>query len=176
MATVLLQVLLVFNRGRTGYLLILVAIIMFMTACMSEVPEVSSLRTRVAAPILSIEPGEHDLGLGGLRLVNRSMVWRDGFIYIPKVLVLGRSMPLLVWLHGGGGSIADIKHIIPLAEYYGVVILALESRHNTWDAIDGPYGPDVLFIDNALRYIFQRVNIDPQRVGLGGYPTVQHTP
>jgi phospholipase/carboxylesterase len=74
----------------------------------------------------------------------------------------------LVWLHGGGGRASDIEYLFPLAEELGVVILAIDARHNTWDGIDSPFGPDVLFIDAALRHTFERIAIDPQRVGLGG--------
>jgi len=77
-------------------------------------------------------------------------------------------MPLLVWLHGGGGNAESFQYMFPLAEELGVVILALDARHNTWDGIDSPFGPDVLFIDAALQHTFERVAIDPQRIGLGG--------
>ena len=55
-----------------------------------------------------------------------------------------------------------------MAEEFGVVMLALDSRHNTWDGIDSPFGPDVQFIDAALRYTFERVAIDPGRIAIGG--------
>jgi predicted esterase len=167
-SAMLVMVPLIFTRCRSGSLLMLFAGMMSLSGCFSEDPEVSSLQARPVAPILSIEPGEHDLGLGGRLFINRSWAWRDGFIYIPKVVATGKPMPLLVWLHGGGGSAEDIKRVIPMAEDLGVVILGLDSRHNTWDAIDSPYGPDVLFIDEALQYIFQRVNVDTQRIALGG--------
>jgi len=89
-------------------------------------------------------------------------------LYIPELAKQHKPMPLLVWLHGGGGSADDIRHIFPLAEELGVVVLAIDSRHNTWDGIDSPFGPDVLFIDAALQYTFERVAIDPQRIALGG--------
>jgi phospholipase/carboxylesterase len=168
MSAMLLLVPLIFTRCRLGYLLILFVGIMPLVACLPKSPEVPSLQARPVTPQFLIEPGVHDLGLGGRHLINQSTVWRDGFIYIPKVMTTGKPLPLLVWLHGGGGNAVDIKHALPLAEELGVVVLALDSRHNTWDAIDSPYGPDVLFIDKALRYIFQRVNIDTQKIGLGG--------
>lgn len=77
-------------------------------------------------------------------------------------------MPLLVWLHGGGGHSRDIRHLFPLADAAGVVVLAIDSRDNTWDGIDSPYGPDVRFIDAALRYTFQHAAIDPKTIALGG--------
>lgn len=136
--------------------------------CRPDGPQVTRVEARVTPPKIAIEPGEHPLGLGGWRLVNRSVIWRDGILYIPQISGSRTSMPLLVWLHGGGGKADDIRHIFPVAEELGVVILALDARHNTWDGIDSPFGPDVLFIDAALRHTFERVAIDSQRVGLGG--------
>ena len=77
-------------------------------------------------------------------------------------------VPLLVLLHGGGGRANYFRFTFPLAEEAGVVVLTLDSRDNTWDAIDSPYGPDVRFIDAALQHTFARVAIDPHRVALGG--------
>jgi len=135
--------------------------------CQPTGSEVTHLQARPLSPTIAIEPGEHALGLGGLRLVNRSVIWRDGTLYIPRISS-PQSMPLLVWLHGGGGRSDSFRYMFPLAEELGVVILALDARHNTWDGIDSPFGPDVLFIDAALQHTFERVAIDPQRIALGG--------
>jgi phospholipase/carboxylesterase len=89
------------------------------------------------------------------------VIWRDGMLYIPRVSKSHTSMPLLVWLHGGGGRADSFRYLFPLAEEFGVVILALDARHNTWDGIDSPFGPDVQFIDTALQHTFERVAIDP---------------
>lgn len=136
--------------------------------CKPAEPEVIRIQTRVVAPTVTTEPGEYPLGLGGQLLINRTVSWRDGILYIPRISRYRSSMPLLVWLHGGGGSANDIQHIFPLAEELGVVILTIDARHNTWDGIDSPFGPDVLFIDAALQHTFESIAIDPRRVGLGG--------
>jgi phospholipase/carboxylesterase len=136
--------------------------------CEPNDPEVTRVQARPVAPTVAIDPGEHSLGLGGLRLVNRTVTWRDGTLYIPRISKSGSSLPLLVWLHGGGGRADSFRYMFPLAEELGVVILTLDARHNTWDGIDSPFGPDVLFIDAALRHTFERVAIDPRKVGLGG--------
>ncbi len=136
--------------------------------CAPNEPEVIRIQERPTLPTVEIKHGEHSLGLGGLRLVNRSLIWRDGTLYIPRISEPSTPMPLLVWLHGGGGKSDSFRYLFSLAEDYGVVILALDARHNTWDGIDSPFGPDVMFIDAALRHTFDRVTIDPQRIGLGG--------
>lgn len=126
------------------------------------------IKARPTLPTVVIQHGEHSLGLGGLRLVNRSLIWRDGLLYIPRISEPSTPMPLLIWLHGGGGKSDSFRYLFSLAEDYGVVILALDARHNTWDGIDSPFGPDVMFIDAVLRHTFDRVAIDPRRIGLGG--------
>jgi len=138
------------------------------SGCGSDNPEVTRFEARAVMPMATIEPGEHALSLGGPLLINGTISWRDGILYIPRVSQSKESLPLLVWLHGGGGRASDIRYMFPLAEEHGVVILTLDARHNTWDGIDSPFGPDVQFIDAALRHTFKRVAIDPARIGLGG--------
>jgi phospholipase/carboxylesterase len=93
---------------------------------------------------------------------------RDGTLYVPTGVDSNTPVPLLVWLHGGGGQARDFDFLFPLGEEFGVAILTLDARDNTWDAVDGPFGPDVQFIDTALQYAFDRVAVDVRRVALGG--------
>ena len=115
-----------------------------------------------------IPSGVHPLGLGGWRWVNREFWWRDGTLVVPKSIPLGQPKPLLIWMHGGGGKADDFKDVYPLAEHFGVVILSLDARHNTWDGIDSPFGPDVKFINRALDHVFSKVAIDRSKIALGG--------
>lgn len=149
-------------------ILLSILLITIVSACRPIGTETTRVQTRSVTPTVAIEPGEHPLGLGGLLVVNRSVSWRDGTLYIPEKSKSRSPMPLLVWLHGGGGRADSFKYMFPLAEELGVVVLALDARHNTWDGIDSPFGPDVLFIDDALKHTFERVAIDPQRIALGG--------
>jgi phospholipase/carboxylesterase len=144
------------------FLLVLVA------GCTAPTEQITRIEARPKAPAQQIEPGAHDLGLGGYRLVNRSVIWRDGKLYVPTAAKSGKPLPLLVWLHGGGGNAESFEFIFPIAEQAGVVFMALDARHNTWDGIDSPFGPDVRFIDVALQYVFERVNIDSESIVLGG--------
>lgn len=136
-------------------------------ACGGSRPDVFRVQARPAAPTRAIEPGEHPLGLGGSGVSNL-MSGRDGALYIPRRALSPGPLPLLVLLHGGGGRADYFRFTFPLAEDAGVVILALDARDNTWDGIDSPFGPDVLFIDAALRHTFERVAVDPHRIALGG--------
>jgi phospholipase/carboxylesterase len=142
--------------------LIAVVIGVALSCCGSRGPQVSRLSTRPGTPTVAIEPGEHRLGLGG------PLTRRDGTLYVPHNAGMQIPLPLLVLLHGGGGREDYFRFTFPMADDFGVVILTLDSRDNTWDGIDSPFGPDVVFIDDALRYTFERVAVDPRRVALGG--------
>lgn len=123
-------------------------------------PQLARVQARPGTPAVAIQPGEHSLGLGGSR---------DGTLYIPRSAVSQTSMPLIVLMHGAGQAKELFRFTFPLAEELGIVILTLDSRNQTWDGVGGPFGPDVMFIDAALRYTFQRVAIDPRRLALGGF-------
>jgi phospholipase/carboxylesterase len=140
----------------------------FTSGCRQSGPEVTRIAARVGQPGMEITPGLHELGLGGLLWVNRKFEWKDGWLFVPRVAENDDPLPLLVWLHGGGGHAKSFEFMAPIADQLGVVLLVLDARHNTWDGIDSPFGPDVEFIDQALRYTFERVAIDPHRLALGG--------
>jgi len=50
-----------------------------------------------------------------------------------------------------------------------MVFLAPDSRSPTWDLVLDDFGPDVEFLDRALRYTFERCGIDRSRIVLGGW-------
>ena len=146
--------------------LLVAALAVTVFGCGRAGPQVTRVQARPVAPTLTIDRGEHPLGMGTWRL--RDAAKRDGRLYVPRQAAPQHPLPLLVLLHGGGGRAEDFRSTFPLAEEFGVVMLALDSRDNTWDGIDSPYGPDVQFIDAALRYTFERVAVDPGRIALGG--------
>src|SRR2546421_8548255 len=90
--------------------------------------------------------GLHPLELDGTR---------DGLCYVPASSEPDR--PLVVMLHGAGSTAQNgLAPLLPLADRYGLLLLAPDSRLHTWDAIMGSYGPDVRFLDRALTRLFQR--------------------
>ena len=151
---------------RTFYAVLFAAAVVVAPACGSPRQQVTRVHVRPAPPTRPIGPGDHPLRLGSRRL--RDMAVRDGRLYVPHQAAPDRPLPLIVLLHGGGGSAEDFRGIFPLADRYGVIMLALDSRDNTWDGIDSPYGPDVLAIDAALEYAFKSVAVDDKRLALGG--------
>jgi predicted esterase len=104
--------------------------------------------------------GSGPLGLGGDR---------DAILHIPS-RAPATARPLLVLLHGAGGSGSGIlQRLRRFVDDAGVVVLAPDSRGGTWDAIRDGFGPDVVFLDRALARVFESVDVDPARVSIGGF-------
>jgi phospholipase/carboxylesterase len=114
-----------------------------------------------AAPPSRTRPGRHALGIGGQR---------DGAVFIPAGLDPAKPAPLILGLHGAGGIASQMLDLlVRSAESEGVILLAPESRASTWDVIRGGYGPDVAFIDEALRRVFRMHPVDPARIAVSGF-------
>ena len=106
-------------------------------------------------------PGLHRLGLADAR---------DGLLYVPSGYRPEHPAPLVVMLHGAGGNAQHgLNPFIGLADEAGVMLLAPDSRGQTWDVILGGYGPDVAFIDRALAQTFSRYAVDPTHVAAEGF-------
>ncbi|HZH09509.1 MAG TPA: phospholipase [Microvirga sp.] len=106
-------------------------------------------------------PGRHALGLGN---------GRDGAVLIPPGLDPAQPAPLIVGLHGAGGIASQMLELLARsAEARGMIVLAPESRGSTWDVIRGGYGPDVAFIDEALKRVFHMHSIDARRIAVSGF-------
>lgn len=148
-----------------SHVLVVVSALM-LCSCQGGGDQVTRVQARPVAPAITAAPGVYGLGMGARRL--RDLVNRDGTLVIPQQAASRRPLPLIVLLHGGGGAAEDFRSKLPLADEYGVVMLALDSRHNTWDGIDNPFGPDVMALDAALRFTFEHVAIDPKKIALGG--------
>jgi phospholipase/carboxylesterase len=115
-------------------------------------------RPRPGRPDATIRSGP--LGLDGDR---------DAILFIPE-RAPENARPLLVLLHGAGGSGSGIlQRLRRFADDAGVVVLAPDSRGSTWDAIRDGFGPDVVFLDRALSRVFESVDVDPARVSIGGF-------
>ena len=104
--------------------------------------------------------GTHALGLGGSR---------DAILQLPSA-VAAAPLPLLVLLHGAGGSGAGIlRRLGAAASDAGIAVLAPDSRESSWDAIRGTFGPDVEFLNRALERVFETTAVDPTRLSVGGF-------
>jgi phospholipase/carboxylesterase len=105
--------------------------------------------------------GEHRLGL---------RQGRDGLYYVPAKYRADRPAPLIVLLHGAGGSAGNTIGLLrQLADETGAILLVPESKAATWDLIVDSYGPDVELIDRALAHIFSRYSVDPAKIAISGF-------
>lgn len=118
------------------------------------------LKARPATPTGAVRPGRFDFAPStGLA----------GSLYVPSSYTAQVAHPLLVMLHGAGGTQTTINNLMPLVEEQGVIMLAPRSLGPTWDLMINGVGPDVALIDDALAYTFTRAHIDPARIALGGF-------
>lgn len=135
-------------------------------ACLSPIPQLPSdddeaiLQARPRRPSSSATPGQHKLGLGPDR---------DGLLYVPKGHKANAMAPLAVMLHGAGRNGQAMEYTFALADEFGVIIVAPDSRERTWDVVLGGFGADVAYIDAALRYTFSRCAVDSTRLAIGGF-------
>ncbi|WP_345770662.1 alpha/beta hydrolase [Blastococcus saxobsidens] len=125
--------------------------------------EPARLSARPGAPAVATAPapGTRALDLGAEP---------DPLLHVPPAGAAGRPLPLVVSLHGAGGSPqAGLELLRGPADELGVVVLAPGSRGPTWDAVGGTYGPDVARLDRALRQVFTELPVDPGRIGIAGF-------
>jgi phospholipase/carboxylesterase len=119
------------------------------------------LTIRAVAPATTTAPGLYPLALG------RS---RDGFLYVPTSYRPDTAAPLALLLHGAGQEASELlTPMRPLADAAGLVLVAVDSRDRTWDAILGSFSADVQFIDRALALAFSRVRVDATRLRIVGF-------
>jgi phospholipase/carboxylesterase len=121
---------------------------------------------RIVAPLVSptasITPGLHELGVG---------VGRDGLLFVPSTYKPTEPLPLVVLLHGAGGDAsAWFGSYDDRGEAGKIIMLAIDSRGPTWDAIfENAFGPDVRFIEQALKTTFAHCAIARNRITLAGF-------
>jgi len=120
-----------------------------------------TLRPRPSDKPVSRAPGPQRLGLGEKR---------DAVLYVPRRYDPAHPAPLLILLHGAGGEAHQmLGPLTDAAEARGMLLLAPDSRGRSWDVIVGAFGPDVAFLDQALAHVFERYQVDAERIGIGGF-------
>ncbi|MVA76220.1 phospholipase [Auraticoccus sp. F435] len=91
---------------------------------------------------------------------------RKGLLRVPRGEVSG----LVVALHGAGGAPADALGLFePVADEFGLVVLAPASAGPTWSMVRGGADPDTPALDAALQALFQQHSFDPSEVGVAGF-------
>ena len=105
--------------------------------------------------------GLHELSLGS---------GGEGLLLVPVGYSPARPAPLVVVLHGAGsGARGGLAPLRELADEAGLMLLAPKSRAQTWDVIEGGFGPDVAALDALLAHVFKRYAVDLERIALGGF-------
>ena len=95
---------------------------------------------------------------------------RDGLLYVPTGYRSDRPAPLALMLHGAGGNARQGLSLLQgLADHAGLILLAPDSRQQTWDVVRGQFGPDVAYIERALEKTFSLCAVAPDRVAVGGF-------
>jgi len=123
------------------------------------------LYNRVVAPTLTVQTG--------LSVQSVTPESRPFGLYVPLGYNPAEQWPLVVMLHGYGGSgegtALDFRQY---AESAGIVLVAPNSRAPTWDRLlnaDAEYGIDIAHIDAVLKWAFQRIAVDPARISMSGF-------
>jgi predicted esterase len=95
---------------------------------------------------------------------------RDAILTVPPGAQPDRPLPLLVLLHGAGGSADGIlRRLGEVPSAAGIAVLAPDSRGQTWDAIRDGFGPDVEFLSRALDRAASLLYIDRRKLAIGGF-------
>lgn len=119
------------------------------------------LRARPLLPTEAVSVGLRPLQIDGLR---------DGLLYIPRSYQASQPAPLVLMLHGAGGSAQDSLNLFDtVADAMGLVLLAIDSRQKTWDIVIAHYGADIRFIDQALQQTFNQCAIDTKHIAIAGF-------
>ena len=122
--------------------------------------ELGRLSARYSAPTEALEPGMHALR------IDRT---RDGVLYLPLRYRKEEPVPLVLLLHGAGGSGMRIaQRFKAYADGLGMAFVAPDSREVTWDRVDR-LTSDVAFIDEALRVAYRRISTIPDRLRIAGF-------
>lgn len=122
---------------------------------------VARLTARPGTPTASVTPGSLPITPSNPN---------DGVLVVPSSYDPVHPVPIVVALHGAGqGPQFSVGLLGPYAQQHGFLLLAVGSRGLTWDVISYKFSYDVLFMDQALQWAFERCAVDPARVFLAGF-------
>ena len=126
------------------------------------------------------EPAPADAAAGelGARPAKVTVAGREGLIplqgallYVPDRYAAAEPMPLVVMLHGAGGTARNSLDLARVyADRHGFILLAPGSQRRSWDIISSrSFGPDVAAIDAALKQVFDSYAVDAKRLAISGF-------
>ena len=89
----------------------------------------------------------------------------SAIIYVPPKAVGTRHVPLLVVVHGGGGSARYILETQrQFADQYGMILVAPNSPGGHW----ADYAAATASVDSALKIALHDYAVDPDKIGITG--------
>jgi phospholipase/carboxylesterase len=96
---------------------------------------------------------------------------KDGILYVPESYNGNEPAALAVMLHGSGASAEQgLSMLREYADAKNIILMAPAARSYTWDIIaSDAFGPDVIYLDQALNMAFENFAIDAARVAIGGF-------
>src|SRR5690349_15707601 len=95
---------------------------------------------------------------------------RDGTLYVPRGYKADAPAPMLLMLHGAGGTSQSVSYTFAIADDLGFIVLAPDSRDEaTWDLLLHGYAEDVEFIGAALHDTYARCSVDRKRMAIAGH-------
>ena len=115
----------------------------------------------------SVPVAGDDIPIGKSRL-GISDGERDATVYVPPSYRKGVPMPLLVMLHGFRSTAEAVRYTFPLADEFGVIVLAPESRDITWGQEIPGFDTDARYLGMAVRWVREVLTVDPNKVAMGG--------
>jgi phospholipase/carboxylesterase len=90
-------------------------------------------------------------------------------LLVPEALPDG-PVPLVVMLHGATSNPRQaLPYMQEEAAARGFLLLVPKSRDYTWDVIRGGFGPDVEMIDDLLAEVYDRFQVDRERLAIAGF-------
>lgn len=114
------------------------------------------------APATTMAPGIHNLAVG----TSGRLCW----LVVPASYEPSRDWPLTLFFRGAITPARNyLDSLRPIADEFGIIILAPEASGQTWDLLRGGFGPDVDFINASLETAFSQVRVDPARICSSGF-------
>jgi phospholipase/carboxylesterase len=121
------------------------------------------IEARPGTPTIVATPGLQDLPANN--------EFSRGQFFVPSSYRPETAIPLVVLFHDHGARMETmIQRFQPVAEEMGFAFMAINSRGGTWDMLmQGYFGVDRNFVNRALPGVFDRVRIDPNKIGVAGF-------
>jgi polyhydroxybutyrate depolymerase len=134
----------------------------------SSATNLEAQQTAATAPACELTPAA-----GGVRQVASGGRQRSYRLFVPPGFDSRRRLPLVLDLHGSGGTAADqarTSGFEALAAHEGVVVATLQADGGRWNVpISDARADDVAYVSDVIDDVAARVCMDPARVYATGF-------